>query len=636
MHILTVSPITRGVLKGTLSYFSKERHPLGQVVFVPVQKREVPALVVGSQEVSDAKSSIKTSGYTLRKVSSSRPIRIWSDGFIRAAEATARFHAGGLGETLLALTPQAILNACLTGRLTPDIHTKTYPQAPAPRAIQGDTDIRMESYQRLVRESFVRAQSTFICVPSPEIADRVAQNIGHGIEDYTYVLHSEIAHKRLLERWEKAIREPHAVLVIGTPQYLTLARHFETIIIEEEQQRGWKTLARPLFDMRIFVETYARESGSALILGASLLRLETHKRHQEGIVGTYGRVAAHAPKELTTLLIDPRKEEKELRGKTGKRTMQVLSEEVRTLLEEARARKERVVLITARKGLSPITVCGDCGSAVRCPVCETPLSLHERGNTRIFSCHACGFTRTPKSNLDETCPQCGSWRLEALGIGTERVEKELAAFSGTHGFVFDGDRIATRTQARKLIAQFEKTEGGVLIATPMVVPYITRTDHIAIISLDSLFAIPDFQMNERIFSLILALREKTEKTLLVQTRADDTTLLTQALRGDLASFVEHELALRKTFSYPPYSTIIKITLRGTRQNLGTETENMATFLKSYNPIIPNTISREHGNMFRRNLILKLPPGAWVDDGLLIKLRTLPPQYTVEINPDHLL
>ena len=52
--------------------------------------------------------------------------------------------------------------------------------------------------------------------------------------------------------------------------------------------------------------------------------------------------------------------------------------------------------------------------------------------------------------------------------------------------------------------------------------------------IDSLFAIPDIRMSERIFALVLALREKTTKTLIIQTRADDTTIFEQALAGDLA------------------------------------------------------------------------------------------------------
>lgn len=639
MYILTVAPITRGVLKDTLSYFSKDPCPLGRVLFVPVQKREVPALVIGSQEVTGAKSAIKSSGYMLRKIAPQKGVRIWNESFVNAAEETARYSVGGLGETLLALTPQAILNAYIAGELPPlQSFSQEHVKIPLPSAIQSDTKTRTESYQRLIRESFVHNKSTFVCVPSPEAALRTARTLAHGIENYTYVFHSGMTKKRLLEQWEKALKEEHAILVIGTPQYLVLARHFATIIIEEEQYRGWKTLTRPLIDMRTFVEAYARNAKSTLIFGASLLRLETHKRIQEGTVGEYGRIAAHSPKELSTALIDPRIEEKEIRESTGRRTMQVLGKEVRALLREAIDKKEHVLLISARKGLSPITVCGDCGTTVRCPVCETPLTIHTRGtNTRIFSCHACGFTRVPEHGLDETCPSCKSWRLEALGIGTERIEKEMGEqFPDTHCFVFDGDRISTRAQAHKLIAQFEKTAGSVLIGTPMVAPYLTHVEHVVIVSLDSLFAIPDFQMNERIFSLILALREKTEKSLFIQTRADDTSLLAHALRGDLASFIEGELNLRKVFSYPPYYTIIKINLRGTQSEISTEIEKVKTFLESYNPIIPSTSFKESKNMFRRILLLKLPNGAWVDNDLLAKLRALPLSFTVEVNPDHLL
>ena len=170
----------------------------------------------------------------------------------------------------------------------------------------------------------------------------------------------------------------------------------------------------------------------------------------------------------------------------------------------------------------------------------------------------------------------------------------------------------------------------------MAVSYLFSVPRTAIISIDSLFAIPDFRMNERIFALILALREKTTKALLVQTRMDDTTLLEQALKGDLLAFTEDELGLRKAFSYPPYGTIIKITLRGKRAELPQEVERLKAYLLEYTPISPQTITREPKNMFRMHLILKLAETVWPNDKLLAKLRALPPQFTIEVNPDHLL
>jgi len=650
MQILTVAPIVRGALQGSLTYFAKETVPLGAVIMVPIRTREVPALVIESKSVSDAKSALKSSDYAVRKIARVKPHRIWSTAFLKAAEETANYSAQGLGETLLALTPKTILDAHVEGTLE-DVSQENNADHLRIAAIQSDTKTRIESYQRLIRESFVRHESVFICAPTLDDVERLERELGHGIEEYAYAFHSGLTKKRLLEKWQEALEEKHAILVIGTPQYLALPHTFATVVLDEEHARAWKTLARPLIDLRVFAEAYARHSARTLIFGAPVLRPETHKRIQEGTIDEFDRIAHHTLADLATAIIDPRIEEKNIRENTGRRTMQIIGESIRELIENAQQNREQVFLLAARKGLSPITACGDCGTIIRCEACDTPLVIHKQGDNRIFSCHSCGLIRIPESGEHETCPTCAGWRLEPLGIGIERIEDEVAAlFPDAPRFVFDGDRVKTRTQARKLIAQFEKSTGGILIGTPMTVPYLSRVDHTAVISIDSLFAIPDFRMNERIFALILALREKTAQTLLVQTRMDDTELLEQALKGDLAGFTENELALRKAFSYPPYGTMIKITLRGKKTELPAEMERLKTYLAEYTPIAPNTMASEPAcagrprNLFRMHLILKLAEGSWPDKKLINehidllgrKLRALPPQFTIEVNPDHLL
>ena len=516
-------------------------------------------------------------------------------------------------------------------------------------ATQGSTHQRIEAYRQLIRESFARHESVYICLPTEDDVERVAKELGRGIEDYTFLFHSNVSSKRILERWQKASEEKHAILVVGTTQYLGIPRFFHTIILDEEHARTWKTMARPLIDLRVFAEAYARASKSTIIFGAPILRPETIERVRTKEVTEFGRISAHteAPTESATL-IDPRKEEKEIRENTGRREFILFSNPVRELLEKISTSHGHILLLTSRKGLAPITSCGDCGTLVRCPECEAPLVIHkktlDKKESQIFICHACGFMRTPEDNVHETCPQCGGWKLQGVGIGIDRVEAEVSAlFPDLPRFVLNGDRAKTRPQAKKIITEFKKSERGILIATPMAIPLLDEIENTVVISLDSLFAIPDIRMSERIFALILALREKTIKKLLVQTRADDTILFEQALRGDLTAFTENELALRKAFSYPPYGTIMKITLRAPQENIADEMEHLKTFLAEYAPIVTGVIAREPmrtGNnskkLFRMHMILKLSEGMWVNTTLLAKLRALPAQFTVEVNPDHLL
>lgn len=651
MYILTVAPIARGILHGNLTYFAKERPPLGSAIMVPVRSREVPAIVLEVTEAADSKSSVKTSDYAIRKITRIKPRRVWNDAFLKAAAQTAHYGAQGFGETLLALTPKTILDAHLAGELEePSLDTRKEDITSRLLATQGTTSARLEGYQRLVRESFAQKKSVYICLPSEIDVERVSNELKRGIEEYTYSFSSSLTKKKLLDSWRKASEETHAILVVGTTQYLSLPRTFSTIIIDEEQARTWKTLTRPFIDLRIFVENYIRENKSTLIFGAPLLRPETHKRLNEGELGEFNRIFSRAHLDtiehaLHTEIIDPRIEEKAIRESTGVRTFQILSGKIRELLEHAHEHKEATLLLTARKGLSPITRCGDCGTVICCSECENPLVIHTRKDgTRIFSCHACGFVRIPENDVHETCPVCKGWKLEGMGVGTERVEQELSLqFPQTTFFVFDGDHIKTSAQAKKMIALFEKKKAEglspVLIGTPMALPYLTEVDNTVVVSIDSLFAIPDFRMSERIFTMVLALREKTKNTLYIQTRLDDTGTLEHALQGNLSGFIDQELVLRKAFSYPPFGTIIKITLRGKKELIPEEMERVKQFLNEFPLLTPPTMSRDIKGLYRMHALIKLPEGSWgtkTTESLTQKLRTLPHQFTIEVNPDHLL
>ncbi|MBI5799003.1 MAG: hypothetical protein HZB10_03655 [Candidatus Yonathbacteria bacterium] len=640
MQIITVAPIVRGALQSELTYFSKDTIDVGMVVAAPIRTREVPAIVLGCREASKEKSSLKSSDFAIRKIAQAKPRKIWLPAFIEAAEETANFHAQKLGGTILALTPKVILDSHLEGIIREPEIVKGGNRFEA-LAIQGSTTERIEAYRRLVRESFARQESVFICVPAEGDVSRISLDLGRGIEEYTFALHSGVTKKRVLDACSRISKERHAVLVIGTAQYLAFPRFFKTIVIDEEHSHVWKMFTRPLLDLRIFLEAYARASKSTLILGSNILRAETHEQINRGAIGEFGRIALRAREETSTLLVDPRKEEKAIRENTGRKEFILITSELQELLNTALVRREHVLLLSARKGLAPVTTCGDCGALVRCNECGTPLVIHrkEAGTnvSQIFVCHGCGFMRVPENNAHETCPNCGGWKLQGVGIGTDRIDDEIAKlFPDTPRFILDSDRAKTRTQARKIVERFKKSQGGILIATPMALQFFDTVENTAIISIDSLFAIPDIRMPERIFALVLAMREKTTGAILIQTRADDTSLFKQALSGNLVDFTKNELAIRKTFAYPPFGTIIKVTIRGKHDEVKTEMERLKAFLKDYSPIVPGSTTKEPKNIFCMHMILKLKEGVWPDSALLQKLRALPPQFTIEVNPDHLL
>lgn len=640
MYIITVAPIVRGIMRDSLTYFSKDPILNGAVIMVPIRSREVPALVLESKEASDIKSELRGSDFAIRKITKATPRNIWLPQFLRAVERTAEYSVQHFGEAVLSLTPRTILDAHLANILKEPRLNKTEGHFNI-FSMAGNTKARYEEYRQFIRDSFARKESVFICVPTENDASRISNLLGHGIEHYTFELHSGIKKNLVLEKWNNISNTKHPILVVGTAQYLSLPHYFKTIILEEEHSHAWKMLSRPFLDLRIFVEEYAKASESTLIIGAPLLRAETYQRLLSGEIKKFGAIGRSERTKLNALIVDPRKEEKFVRENIGRKDLVMITAELRKLLENASLHGENTLLLSARKGLSPVTTCSDCGSLVRCPECDSPLVTHKKEifnkTENIFICHGCGFMRLPENNINEKCIKCGGWRLQGVGIGIDRIDDEIKKlFPNSPRFVLDSEKAKTRTEVRKIIEQFKKSRGGILIATPMALPFLDEIENTAIVSIDSLFAIPDIRMLERVFVILLSLCEKTKSMLLVQTRTDDTTPIEQALRGDISTFSENELANRKAFSYPPYSTIIKITLREKRDKVAPEMERLRSFLADYSPIVPGTMAREAKNIFRMNMIMKLPQGSWPDISLLTKLRSLPPQFLIEVNPDNLL
>ena len=68
MRILTVTPITQGIGKEALSYYSLKDVAVGSIVRVPLRKRMVSALVVGSKNAGALKTKIRKAGFQMRKI----------------------------------------------------------------------------------------------------------------------------------------------------------------------------------------------------------------------------------------------------------------------------------------------------------------------------------------------------------------------------------------------------------------------------------------------------------------------------------------------------------------------------------------------------------------------------------------
>lgn len=640
MYVIDVIPIAKGITHETLSYFTSKEMLPGGIVTVPVRNKKIHALVVSATPVTDSKAKIKSSEYVMRKIHNFEKQELLLPQFIAAAKEAARYFATTTGFVLNALLPKTLLESLLKPLDgTKEVVGFVHPIAEKTResliqaekyVLQTEEEERFSHYRSTIREEFARKSSVLFILPTIEETERTAKLLEKGIEKYTFMIHGDIPKKEFLTRLATIAATEHSVLIVATGLGFCIPRDdIGTIILDREASRTYKMSMRPYLDLRTFAEIYSKHINARLIFGDNFLRVETLWRHGNDEFIELSPLKYRALSSARQQIVDMR----QYKSQDGT-TFTILSEELLQLIRETRTKNERLFIFTVRRGLSPLTVCGDCGSVVYCEYCSSPVTVRTALNVNVFVCNKCGAKRT----AEEHCKVCTSWKLVPLGIGIELVHAQIKRyFPDLKIFVIDKDRAPTRKRRSQVMSKFINTPASILLGTETAIPHIrSKIDNIAVISIDSLFSIPDFRIHEKILNLMLTLRSLTSGSFLLQTRNIGAQVLDYATKGNLLDFYRSEIAERKQFSFPPHSTLIKISRRGVREIIEKEMEKLSKHLGFYMPhIFPAFVAMIKGRYIMHALI-KVPYGEWVDEKLLEKLSQLPPQFSINIDPESIL
>lgn len=193
------------------------------------------------------------------------------------------------------------------------------------------------------------------------------------------------------------------------------------------------------------------------------------------------------------------------------------------------------------------------GKGMLCPDFLEFISNHlpcvvlynKKGDYKWYRCTDCG-THQPYASMT-TCPNCGSVKLKAWGLGNKKIQVILEQH-------FPQLRVA-RADAETVPdpgwdVLLTTTHRFSTIITPQV-------KGLAIISLDHQLNIPDFRSSERVYAL-LSRAVYTGVPLCVQSTSPHHPAITYALNQNYALFYEQELASRKKFFYPPFGVVVKL------------------------------------------------------------------------------
>src|SRR3989344_455240 len=257
MNLVHVIPLSRGIFKEELTYFTSHPVTVGSIVTVPVRGKKISALVVSSVDAASAKASLKASPYAIKKIDDFKSKEFFLPQFVDAARKTAEYFVATTGDVIQTFTPKTVLGSSekLKGIVIQD-HSRGESSALLRQekfVLQLPDEERMSVYKSLIREEFARQASVFFCLPTIQDIETVVGSLERGINQYTFALHSGLSAKETVAVWNKIATVEHPVLIVATPTFFSVPRSdIKTIILDRENSRTYKTFSRPFIDVRTF------------------------------------------------------------------------------------------------------------------------------------------------------------------------------------------------------------------------------------------------------------------------------------------------------------------------------------------------------------------------------------------------
>ena len=432
----------------------------------------------------------------------------------------------------------------------------------APFLLEGVTGSgKTEVYIELMRDAVRRGEQALLLVPeislTPVFASRLKERFGERIA----ILHSSLSASERFDQWWRARRGEVDVAIGPRSALFTPFQRLGLLVVDEEGDAAYKQDETPRYNARDLAVVRAQFRGIPIVLGSATPSLESRENAERGkytLLRMMSRVEARPLPEAEVIDLRKEKAEKEDKG------LVMFSRPLKERLKKTFAAAEQAIILINRRGYAPYLLCRECGHEFRCRDCSVTMTVHRRDGMLI--CHYCGL-RKP---IPSRCPLCNGEVLQPIGFGTEKVEERFRRdFPGISVDVLDRDSTRKKGELVRILDRFHKRETQALIGTQMLskghhFPSVTLT---AVLNADSILGYPDFRAAEKTFYLLTQVagrsgRGELRGTVLIQSAFPDHYAIKHALQHDYEAFYKQEIEFRKTFHYPPVTSMIAILFRG--------------------------------------------------------------------------
>ena len=569
---------------GLLSYRSPEPMLPGQLVRVPLGRREVLGVVW----------AIRDAAPTDMPASAVRDVQGALEGLApldahwrQLVQFSAQYYQRSLGEVALSALPPQLrdLSSEQLARRLKKQNTERVVRAQVGPALSqeqqevlhqmaqhsgpfllfgstgsGKTEVYLQAVERMLA-THPQAQA-LLMVPeinlTPQLEARVQERFG---SEVVVSMHSGMTPAQRLKGW-LAAHAGHARIVLGTRMAIFASMpHLKLLVVDEEHDPSYKQQEGARYSARDLAVYRGRLQNATVLLASATPSLESwYQSRPEAEGGRYLRL--HMPSRIGTGQL-PQVRRVDM-NKQARRTM--LSAPLLAALQARVACGEQSMLLLNRRGYAPVLHCADCGWKSDCPHCSAFRVFHKIDRT--LRCHHCGLTeRVPRA-----CPACGNPDIAPIGRGTEQLEEHLAELlahvkrpdgSAVRIARIDADTTRLKGALESQLASVHAGEVDILVGTQMIAKGhdFRRITLVAAVNPDTALFSSDFRAPERLFALLMQAagragrdaEQSARSEMWVQTFHPQHALFEALKKHDYPAFAASELAERMAAELPPIS-----------------------------------------------------------------------------------
>lgn len=419
---------------------------------------------------------------------------------------------------------------------------------------------KTEIYVKLIKDTIAQGRQVLYLVPEIALTTQLKSRLERVFGDSLFVYHSKFNEQERAEVYNEAMEGVRCKVVLGVRSAIFLSfKNLGLIIVDEQHDLSYKQQEpAPRYHAGNTALMLGKLAGANVLMGSATPSVEAY---YNAVTGRWGLVELNSrygdiePPEVT--VVDMVAERR--KRKCSEMFSWVLRDKITAALE----RGEQVILFHNRRGHSTSVCCPSCGWVPRCGSCSVTLTYHKVDES--LSCHYCGH----KEPMPLFCPVCGG-ELNTRGYGTERVEEVLySLFPGVSVLRLDLDSTTGKNSFERILSDFAAGKAQILLGTQMVSKGLdfSNVSLVGIINADTLIDYPDFRSSEQSFQTLLQVAGRCGRKLrrgevVMQTSHASYPIVQQVVGSDYQAFYDEQIAVRSVLSYPPFSRMAFIYVKG--------------------------------------------------------------------------